>query len=98
MRVARTIDALRELRQGLHGGFEVGLVPTMGALHAGHIALLEAARNECDTLVASIFVNPAQFGPGEDYDTYPRNETSCSSRRPRRCTRRGSRPGWRSGV
>jgi pantoate--beta-alanine ligase len=75
MRIARTIDALRELRQGLHGGFEVGLVPTMGALHAGHIALLEAARNECDTVVASIFVNPAQFGPGEDYDTYPRSET-----------------------
>src|SRR5215204_882557 len=74
MRLARTIDALRELRQGLHGGFEVGLVPTMGALHAGHIALLEAARNECETVVASIFVNPAQFGPGEDYETYPREE------------------------
>jgi pantoate--beta-alanine ligase len=75
MRIARSIAALRELREGLHRGFEVGLVPTMGSLHSGHIALLEAARNECDTVVASIFVNPAQFGPGEDYDTYPRNET-----------------------
>jgi pantoate--beta-alanine ligase len=75
MRIARTIGALRELREGLHSGFVVGLVPTMGALHAGHIALLAAARNECDTVVASIFVNPAQFGPGEDYDTYPRDET-----------------------
>jgi pantoate--beta-alanine ligase len=75
MRIARSIGALRELRAGLHDGFVVGLVPTMGALHAGHVVLLEAARNECDIVVASIFVNPAQFGPGEDYEAYPRDET-----------------------
>lgn len=55
-----------------HSGRSVGLVPTMGALHAGHISLLERSREICDVSVATIFVNPSQFGPKEDFTRYPR--------------------------
>ncbi len=76
----RSVDALRaHIGAWRRAGATVGLVPTMGALHEGHTALVRRARSLCDHVVASIFVNPTQFGPNEDFARYPRDEAADAS-------------------
>ncbi len=76
MYIVHTIEALRNtINTWKAAGDSIAFVPTMGNLHSGHCQLVEVAKTKADRVVVSIFVNPTQFGVGEDFDSYPRTET-----------------------
>src|SRR3954464_4402341 len=77
MNIARTVaDLRRQVNEWRSNGERFGLVPTMGAIHAGHLALVHAALGQNERVIASLFVNPKQFGPSEDFSSYPRDEAA----------------------
>ncbi|MBP2633126.1 MAG: pantothenate synthetase [Firmicutes bacterium] len=80
IKVIKTVQEMKALVKSVKkAGKTIGLVPTMGALHDGHLTLMKAAKEKCDVVIASVFVNPTQFGPNEDFASYPREfESDCA--------------------